>query len=219
LLVESRRVAWIFWICGRFNLPSRLAAGIAFLWALLHALSEDASILFARPWWRRGGEDHQGQEGEPPQGAPDGDTLQDRCLSFPGNQNYARPEMRPVGAGDILIGAAIAYIQFKEWDMSLIDHALSDLSKFHAALNDILLCALLGSVQIWGRTRDCDWQPIEQSYWCDHDIDRLSVLRRQKPFTKRSGGRGDYPGAVVYIDLRMSRSQLEAIWSPQAANV
>jgi hypothetical protein len=203
-------VAWLFWICGRF-----LAAGIATLWALLRALRE-----LARPWWRRRGENHQSQEGEPPQGPPGGGPpLPDGCLCFPGNQSYARPQMRPLGAGDTLVGAAIAYIQFKEWDMSLIDHALADLPGFHDAVDDILLCALLGSVQIWGRTCDCDWQPIEQSYWCDHDIDRLSVLRRQKPFTKRSGGRGDYPGAVVYIDLRMSRSQLEAIWSPQAANV
>jgi hypothetical protein len=182
-------------------------------------LREGSSSLLACPWWRRVGEDHQGREGERPQGLLGGEPrLPDGALRFPGN-HYARPEIRPVGEEDTLIAAAIAYIQFKEWDMSLIDHALADLPRFHGALDDILLCAVLGSVQIWGRTLDCDWQPIEQSYWCDHDIDRLSVLKREKPFTKRSGGRRNDRGAVVYIDLRTSRSQLEAIWSPQAANV
>ena len=107
-------------------MPNRLAAGIASLWALLSALlREGASSLFARPWWRRVGEDNQGQEGGRPQGPSGGDPpLLDGGLRFPGNQKYARPEIRPMGEGDTLIDAAVAYIQFKKWDKSLIDRAL-----------------------------------------------------------------------------------------------
>jgi hypothetical protein len=98
--------------------------------------------------------------------------------------------------------------------MALIDRALADLPRTHEALNDLLLCALFGSLQIWGRTSfDFDWQPFEQSYWREHEIDRLSILRREKPFTKPIGGRSRYAGAEAYIDLRTSRAQLEEIWS------
>jgi hypothetical protein len=215
-------VAWFFWICGHFGLPSRLAAGIASLWALLCALlREGASMLIAGPWWPRGGEDFQ-EEVVGPRAPPSGGSTERlaESLRFQSDQNFVRPEMRPTGAGDTPIAAAIAYVQFKKWDMSLINRALADLPGAHDALDDLLLYALLGSLQIWGRTsRDFDWQPVEQSYWREHDIDRLSVLKREKPFTKHSGGGSGYTGAEVYIDLRTSRSQLEAIWPPQAANV
>ncbi len=216
LHVGSIAILWaglpfvLAWIFNYFSLLSRLVAATKFLWAWLRAL--DLTGLSIR-WWPSGGADPQSPAGTGPVVLPGGGSPEllapSRHFQSPLRFNFHNT--RCMGVGDTSIAAAIAYIQFKDWDIKLIDRALADVAKAHEALDSLLRCAAFGSLQIWGITSsDFEWQPLEENYWLEHEIDRLSVLKREKPFTKRIAG-GHLAGA--HIDLRTSRAQLEATWS------
>lgn len=203
----------LFWISDYFRLPSRLVAAIKSLWAWLCAFDLTRVSI---PKWPLRGANPQRPGGADPAAPPDewSPEYPSEGGRFQSPPRFIFPKTRCMGIADTTIAAAIAYIQFKDWDLKLIDRALADVPRAHEALDDLIRCATAGSLQIWGRTSvDFDWQPFEENYWRGHEIDRLSVFRREKPFTKRrSGGRPD-TGARAYIDLRTSRAQLEAIWS------
>jgi hypothetical protein len=230
----------LFWISNHFGLPGRLLLAIKSLllatkslWDWLCALESEivsnltdslSNLTRSGPWWLPRAADSSRPEvagtaffPEGPGGtfSPEGASPERLAEGepFQSGPKFICPNSRCMGNADTSIAAAISYIQFGDWDMSLIDRALAD-PRASEALNDLLLYAMFGSVQIWGRTSfDFDWQPFEQGYWREHVIDRFSVLKREKPFTKRVGEGNRQREAEAYTDLRTSRAQLEAICS------
>lgn len=202
----------LFWISDYFSLPTQLLAAIKSLWAWLCALDWTGVSI---PKWSVRGTNPQRLGSARLAALLEGWTSKRPSAGwrFQSPPRFIFPKTRCLGVADTTIAATIAYIQFKDWDVKLIDRALANVPRTNEALDDLLRCATIGSLQIWGRTSfDFEWQPIEEDYWNKHEIDRPSVLSREKPFTMLIGGGRPDTGARAYINLRTSRAQLEAVW-------
>jgi hypothetical protein len=119
-------------------------------------------------------------------------------------------------ARDTPIGLALAYIRFRRWGPSFLDAVEAQPSaKADAALDAFLRAAAIGAMQVWGKPqRDGPFERIDKSYWREHAIDRLSLLKGI-PFTKRAKA-NKRPGTVSYADLMTSKAQVGTLWPSYA---
>jgi hypothetical protein len=87
-------------------------------------------------------------------------------------------------------------------------------------LEELREAAAEGRLTIWGRTDDAGtWQPIEASYWKSGTVEPGSlaeggenVVAEPKTVAKAKGKKA----ARKYSALKVSKSQVEELWSPGA---
>jgi hypothetical protein len=160
---------------------------------------------------RGGGAQQLNERAEGSRGAENG------CTPPKDGGSASSPEPKDVQSPPVVqdtkIGFALAYIRFRRWGRSFLDAAETEPREMaDVALNNFLRAAAVGAVHVWGRTHHGGpLERIDQSYWREHTIDRLSLFK-EAPFTKRAIGNGRVPGTVSYVDLMTSKVQVEALW-------
>lgn len=119
---------------------------------------------------------------------------------------------------DAPIGSALAYIRFRTWGRSFLEATETEpRANADFVLDNFLQAAAVGAVRVWGRRRDGPFELIDKSYWREHTIDRLSLLK-ETPFTRRVLENG-VPGTVSYADLMTSKVQVERLWPAMASSM
>jgi ribonuclease E len=119
---------------------------------------------------------------------------------------------------DVWVSDAVAWSLSGAWHEG--ECSLPDNPECPRRLEELREAAADGRLTIWGRTEDAGtWQPIEASYWKSGTVEPGSlaeggenVVAEPKAAAKAKGKKA----ARKYSALKVSKSQVEELWSPEA---
>lgn len=123
----------------------------------------------------------------------------------------ALPSREPIRVKrDTPLREALMFFATGRWGMDPMADGGERLEALGSALQEFRQHASDGTVTVWGKTDNHGvWRPIDQSYWINHWVDLLDVLRA-KTRTKAYNQLGNEP---LYIDLMVCRAEFEQAWN------
>ncbi|HEX3366490.1 hypothetical protein [Phenylobacterium sp.] len=113
---------------------------------------------------------------------------------------------------DVGIGEAACRIVFGGWGPSIMHHGGGFLGDIVQAVSDMRQRALDGHITIWGRTHRLGvFDKIPSEFWRENRPDELSLYNPDPDAQSYTACENNRP-TVRYLDLMVSKAQIEAEW-------